>query len=271
MDGGQAGESRCAAVLPHGRFLRALLRRRGGGEPRIATDADRARSRTADAHVRRALSLGGGLPHTAAAPGIPHRNLRADGGPKAHQEDCAARGHRVLSPGTALDAALGQEQNNFLAAYFEMPPTGSDRLRRQDERRARCTPCTRIALLDVSTGEFRTAEFAGPNARSQAVDAILMAGASEVLLATSAEIPAGLERMAARTRVEDWVWTRDFAVPLVERQLKVRSLEGFGLVGHDAGGDRGGRGAALRAHDAEERGAAHRFAAVPGALDGART
>jgi DNA mismatch repair protein MutS len=27
---------------------------------------------------------------------------------------------RVLSPGTALDAGLGQEQNNFLAAYFEV-------------------------------------------------------------------------------------------------------------------------------------------------------
>ena len=26
---------------------------------------------------------------------------------------------RVLTPGTALDAALGQEQNNFLAALFE--------------------------------------------------------------------------------------------------------------------------------------------------------
>ena len=26
---------------------------------------------------------------------------------------------RVLSPGTAMDSALGQEQNNFLAAYFE--------------------------------------------------------------------------------------------------------------------------------------------------------
>jgi len=26
---------------------------------------------------------------------------------------------RVLSPGTAMDTALGQEQNNFLAAYFE--------------------------------------------------------------------------------------------------------------------------------------------------------
>ncbi|HUX44468.1 MAG TPA: DNA mismatch repair protein MutS, partial [Terracidiphilus sp.] len=33
---------------------------------------------------------------------------------------------------------------------------------------------------------------------------------------------------------EDWVWTREFAVPLVERQLHVRSLEGLGLVGHDA-------------------------------------
>ena len=30
------------------------------------------------------------------------------------------------------------------------------------------------------------------------------------------------------------MWTRDFAVPLVERQLHVRSLEGFGLDGHEA-------------------------------------
>ncbi len=91
-----------------------------------------------------------------------------------------------------------------------------------------------MALLDVSTGEFRTAEFQGANARQLAVDAILMAGASEVLVASSAELPAALEQIPARTRVEDWVWTRDFAVPLVERQLGVRSLEGYGLVGHEA-------------------------------------
>ena len=91
-----------------------------------------------------------------------------------------------------------------------------------------------IALLDISTGEFRTAEFQGEAARQQALDELLMAAPSEVLLATSAEIPAALERTPARTRVDDWVWTRDFAVPLVERQLNVRSLEGFGLVGHDA-------------------------------------
>ncbi len=48
------------------------------------------------------------------------------------------------------------------------------------------------------------------------------------------KLPAQLERIPARTRVEDWVWTPDFAVPLVERQLNVRSLEGFGLSGHEA-------------------------------------
>ncbi len=127
---------------------------------------------------------------------------------------------RVLSPGTALDAALGQERNNFLAAYFESGP----------EKQTVCA----VALLDVSTGEFRTAEFRGPKARQQALEELSLASPSEVLLPSSAETPGALENIVARTRVEDWVWTRDFAVPLVERQLQVRSLEGFGLVGHEA-------------------------------------
>ena len=127
---------------------------------------------------------------------------------------------RVLSPGTAMDSALGQEQNNFLAAYFESGP----------EKQPVCA----VALLDVSTGEFRTSEFQGGKARQQALDALQLAGPSEVLLPVSAETPGALEKIAARTRVEDWVFTGDFAVPLVERQLQVRSLEGFGLVGHEA-------------------------------------
>jgi len=173
---------------------------------------------------------------------------------------------RVLTPGTALDATLGQEQNNFLAALFEMgvsPRIGSGAKAKDDSSgvlrglkppspsvsgsiaanqahgdsrssaAAGETVCG-VALLDVSTGEFRTAEFMGGNARQLAVGSILMAGPSEVLLAASAELPAQLERIAARTRVEDWVWTREFATPLLARQLNVRSLEGFGLVGHEA-------------------------------------
>ncbi len=135
---------------------------------------------------------------------------------------------RVLTPGTALDAALGQEQNNFLAALYETRRESGDKANSPSE------PVCAVALLDVSTGEFRAAEFQGPSARQQAVDEIVKAGPSEVLLAASAELPALLERIPARTRVEDWVWTRDFAVPLVERQLNVRSLEGFGLDKHPA-------------------------------------
>jgi DNA mismatch repair protein MutS len=153
---------------------------------------------------------------------------------------------RVLTPGTALDAALGQEQNNFLAALYETghetkPPTGKGRLGFPEKLApaAKTTAHHRaqvfaVALLDVSTGEFRTAEFTGPSARQQAVDEILLANPSEVLLAVSAEMPPLLERIPARTRVEDWVWTHDFAVPLLERQLNVHSLEGFGLDRHPA-------------------------------------
>jgi DNA mismatch repair protein MutS len=125
---------------------------------------------------------------------------------------------RVLTPGTAFDSALDQDQNNFLAALFE-GNEGKKKL-------------YAIALLDVSTGEFRTAEFQGPAAQQQAIDEILKATPSEVLIASSAEIAPALERIPARTRVEDWVWTRDFAVPLLERQLNVHSLEGFGLHQH---------------------------------------
>ena len=91
-----------------------------------------------------------------------------------------------------------------------------------------------VALLDVSTGEFRTAEFHGAAARQQAVDEILLAGAERGAAGGERGVARALERIPARTRVEDWVWTRDFAVPLVERQLNVRPLEGFGLDGHDA-------------------------------------
>src|SRR6266849_2948068 len=48
---------------------------------------------------------------------------------------------RVLTPGTAVDAALASEENNFLAA-----------LARVDDR-------VGMAALDLSTGEFRATEF----------------------------------------------------------------------------------------------------------------
>ena len=127
---------------------------------------------------------------------------------------------RVLTPGTAIDNNLDQAQNNFLAAFHEDASTAA------------------IALLDLSTGDFRTAEFTGPAAHNQALDELLKAQPSELLLPANApenfaaEIDRTGDRVAARTRIDDWVWTRDYAVPLVERKLGVKSLEGFGLSGH---------------------------------------
>jgi DNA mismatch repair protein MutS len=144
---------------------------------------------------------------------------------------------RVLTPGTALDAGLGQERNNFLAALYEPDSHLSGNNKDAAKVGHRDSLCA-LALLDVSTGEFRAmefrGEFRGANARAQAMDELLLAAPSEVLLAASADVPALLERVPARTRVEDWVWTREYAVPLVERQLNVRSLEGFGLDGHES-------------------------------------
>jgi DNA mismatch repair protein MutS len=129
---------------------------------------------------------------------------------------------RVLTPGTALDSTLDQAQNNFLAAFHEDGATSA------------------LALLDLSTGDFRTAEFTGPAAHQQALDELLKAQPSELLLPVSApaefavEIDRTGDRTAAKTRIDDWVWTRDYAVPLVERKLGVKSLEGFGLSSHPA-------------------------------------
>src|SRR5690242_346066 len=53
---------------------------------------------------------------------------------------------RVLTPGTAADASLGSEENNFLAAVAK---TGG---------------AEGFAALDLSTGEFRATEFRGDDA-----------------------------------------------------------------------------------------------------------
>jgi DNA mismatch repair protein MutS len=59
---------------------------------------------------------------------------------------------RVLTPGTALDPSLGAEQSNYLASV------------------ASAGAAWGLALLDLSTGEFRATEFAGANGWTQVVD-----------------------------------------------------------------------------------------------------
>ncbi len=129
---------------------------------------------------------------------------------------------RVVTPGTAADAALGAEENNFLAAVV------------------RAGEAAGFAALDLSTGEFRATEFRGPEAERRVGEELAQLRPREVLYASSLPLletpgraPEG-ETGWARTPLEDWVFAADHAIPLLENHVGVLSLEGFGLAGKPA-------------------------------------
>src|SRR6185312_9052570 len=137
---------------------------------------------------------------------------------------------RVVTPGTAADSTLGSEENNFLAAAVSWNQAGSSR--------------AGFAALDLSTGEFRATEFSGENADKKIQDELDQLRPKELLYAGSAPLfdvqqpknqPLGRGPNSwALTPVEDWTFSPDHAIPLLENHFGVLSLEGFGLAGKPA-------------------------------------
>src|SRR4051812_45223043 len=142
---------------------------------------------------------------------------------------------RVVTPGTAADSSLGSEENNFLAAAVSWNEAGSFR--------------SGFAALDLSTGEFRATEFSGQNADKKIQDELEQLRPKELLYVSSAPLfdSSGQVGTGARTRppetrsnpwaltpVEDWTFSPDHAIPLLENHFGVLSLEGFGLAGKPA-------------------------------------
>ena len=139
---------------------------------------------------------------------------------------------RVLTPGTALDSALGASESNYLAALS---------VEAKAERAG-------VALLDLSTGEFRAAEFRGKTAVQDACEELSRARPRELLLAQglrlgSAQASLSEEDDAAsemfrsvrtKTPMEDWVFTPDYALPLLQGHYRMPSLDGFGMAGRVA-------------------------------------
>ncbi len=130
---------------------------------------------------------------------------------------------RVLTPGTAMDPALGSSENNYLAAVHAGGNTVG------------------LAYLDLSTGDFRATEFQGPNAMALCADELeklapseVLASAGNPLLSESKELAEALARARTKTSVDDWAFNADYSIPLLERQLGAASLEGFGLAQHRA-------------------------------------
>ena len=128
---------------------------------------------------------------------------------------------RVVTPGTA-DAGLASEENNFLAAVARMGNVAG------------------FAALDLSTGEFRATEFQGDDAERRVTEELQQLRPREVLFASSLPLfakssPADVGAQPwASTPLEDWTFSPDYAIPLVENQFGVLSLEGFGLANRPA-------------------------------------
>jgi len=123
---------------------------------------------------------------------------------------------RVVSPGTLTDASyLEAREPAFLAAVAG--PVDGDRLG--------------VAFLDVSTGEFAAAEFAGPGARAALAAELAVLRPREVLAAADADL-AGLLAPAAAprvTRVEPWTAEAGHAQRTLCEQFHAHSLAGYGL------------------------------------------
>ena len=139
---------------------------------------------------------------------------------------------RVVTPGTAADAALSSEENNFLAAVAQ----SGDRVG--------------FAALDLSTGEFRATEFQGEQAARRIQEELEQLRPKELLYGSSAPLLEGRRPQAlppgagpqpraadgawSETPLDDWIFAPDHAIPLLENHFGVLSLEGFGLAGKPA-------------------------------------
>ncbi len=165
--------------------------------------------------------------------------------PKATKTIVRREVTRVLTPGTAVDAALDASESQWLASIAAV---GSGP-----------TAAVGVAAIDLSTGEFRATEFSSTSAWPLALDELARMRPAEVIYPQSAgprgtgfgatsqsvrqgvlrdvtekEEPAQLDIAGARTEVEDWAFTEDYALPLLRQQLRVHSLDGMGLTHHTA-------------------------------------
>jgi DNA mismatch repair protein MutS len=136
---------------------------------------------------------------------------------------------RVVTPGTAADSSLSSEENNFLAAVA----SSGDRVG--------------FAALDLSTGEFRTTEFQGGDAGRRVQEELQQLRPRELLYGSLAPLfdrqqqetrnslsSSSIGIACAETPLDDWIFSPDHAIPLLENHFGVLSLEGFGLAGKTA-------------------------------------
>ena len=145
---------------------------------------------------------------------------------------------RVVSPGTLTDSAyLDAREPAFLMAIapsrslarpVPLGPLAPD------------TPATTfgIALLDLSTGEFTAAEYAGAVGRQAMGDEVAVLQPREIVVPANFDVATHVPEVAAAalcvTTREPWTFEPARAEQVLTEQLRADGLDGFGLTGHAA-------------------------------------
>jgi DNA mismatch repair protein MutS len=122
---------------------------------------------------------------------------------------------RVVSPGTLTDSAyLDAKEPAFLMAIVGTGVYG-------------------VALVDVSTGEFDVAEYSGPEGLAALRSEISVLRPREIVVATGYDLGTLIPEVAQAglpvTEIDGWHFELESARQTLLDQLRVQSLEGFGL------------------------------------------
>jgi DNA mismatch repair protein MutS len=126
---------------------------------------------------------------------------------------------RVVSPGTLTDAGyLDAREPAFLMSIARAEGGGYG-----------------VALLDLSTGEFTTAEYRGTDGRQALADDLAVLRPREIVIpAEFDDVPRLIEELrlnARATIVDGWIFDLESARRTLVEQLRAQSLQGFGLDG----------------------------------------
>ena len=149
---------------------------------------------------------------------------------------------RVVSPGTLTDASyLEAREPAYLMSIVDVRRAGSaERTRQSDDLLG-------VALIDLSTGEFTTAEYHGAEGLQALADEIAVLRPREIVVPggsgtdTDRNPPYVLENIPEIARLqlpvtsaEPWGFEPEAARRTLLDQLKAHGLEGFGLDGRTA-------------------------------------
>ena len=133
---------------------------------------------------------------------------------------------RVVSPGTLTDSAyLDAKEPAFLMAILASAGASG--------ASGASGAIFGVALIDLSTGEFDVAEYSGLEGLASLRSEIAMLGPREVIVAAGYDAAAAFPELAqigaSITEIDGWHFELESARQLLLEQLRVQSLEGFGL------------------------------------------